>query len=154
MLDEKISLYLDTSVFGGYYDNIFERDTCFLFSKIKQDKYNVFVSDLTEIELINAPEKVRTLLHDIEFQSVVATQECKDLADKYISENVVGATSKDDCIHIATATVNKIDVLVSWNFKHIVNIPRIKNYNLVNTKNGYENLIILSPKDRALYELG
>jgi len=154
MLDEKISLYLDTSVFGGYYDKIFERDTRFLFSKIEEDKYNIFVSDLTKEELKNAPEKVKNILNCIKFQLIEVTEECKNLADKYISEKVVGETSRNDCIHIATATINKIDVLVSWNFKHIVNVPRIKNYNLVNTKNGYGNLIILSPKDEALYELG
>jgi len=154
MSDEKISLYLDTSVFGGYYDRVFERDTRFLFSKIEEDKYSVFVSDLTKEELQNAPEKVKNLLDNMIFQSIEVTEECKNLANEYIREKVVGETSRNDCIHIATATINKIDVLVSWNFKHIVNVPRIKNYNLINAKNGYGNLIILSPKDEALYELG
>jgi hypothetical protein len=53
-----------------------------------------------------------------------------------------------------SVTINNIDVLVSWNFKHIVNVPRIKGYNEINSKNGYKNLIILSPKDQVLYELG
>ncbi|MDR0518002.1 MAG: hypothetical protein LBH25_13260 [Fibromonadaceae bacterium] len=83
---EKNSLYLDTSVIGGYYDRIFERDTRFLFSKIKEDKYNVFVSDLTKEELENAPEKIRNLLNDVKFQSIEVTEECRDLAEEYIDE--------------------------------------------------------------------
>lgn len=55
-----------------------------------------------------------------------------DLADKYISEKVVGLTSLEDCRHIALATINRVDVLASWNFKHIVNLERIKGYNSVN----------------------
>ena len=62
--------------------------------------------------------------------------------------------SKEDCIHIATATINNIDVLVSWNFKHIVNIQRIRGYNTVNMKNGYRAIDIRSPKEVVIYELG
>jgi len=71
----------------------------------------------------------------------------KELADKYIAEKVVGKTSLNDCRHIALATINKVDVLASWNFKHIVNLTRIKGYNAVNLKNGYITLEIRNPKD-------
>ena len=67
-------------------------------------------------------------------------------------EKVVGETSKDDCLHIAIATINKIDLLVSWNFKHIVNFKRIRGYNAINLKNGYPSLEIRSPKDLIDYE--
>jgi len=151
---KKISLYLDTSVIGGYYDDEFKSHTQSLFKSIEEKKYDVFISDLTQKELLKAPDKVRDLLADlyIEYSIIKVSTESIELANKYLSENVVGEASKDDCIHIATATVNKIDVLVSWNFKHIVNIVRIKNYNTVNTKNGYNQLEIRSPKDEALYE--
>jgi hypothetical protein len=78
--------------------------------------------------------------------------EYEDLADEYLKEKVVGKTSRDDCIHIATATINNIDYLVSWNFKHIVNVERIKGYNSVNTKNGYKHLEIRSPKEMGVYD--
>jgi predicted nucleic acid-binding protein len=154
MVTKKISLYLDTSVVGGYYDKEFEHDTRLLFQNIKDGKYVAFISSLTLEELEAAPEKVRKLLNDLKYQPIKTTPECQDLANEYLTENVVGATSKDDCIHIATATINKIDVLVSWNFKHIVNIQRIRGYNSINIKNGYAPIEIRSPKEVLIYELG
>jgi hypothetical protein len=73
--------------------------------------------------------------------------EAIDLADKYISENVVGKTSRPDCLHIAIATLHNADVLASWNFKHIVNITRIRGYNGVNYMNGYKMLEIRTPRE-------
>lgn len=151
-LDKKISLYLDTSIFGGYFDDIFMQDTRLFFEKIKTGKYDVFISNLTQTELINAPDNVKKLLKIFEWRQLTTTPNCEFLAGEYIKENVVGATSKDDCVHIATATVNNIDILVSWNFKHIVNVERIRGYNSVNIKHGYKRLDIHSPKDLGLYD--
>lgn len=75
------------------------------------------------------------------------TDDAVNLALEYIRENVVGQTSYDDCLHIAIATISQLDLLVSWNFKHIVNVKRILGYNSVNIKNGYHILDIRSPKD-------
>ena len=74
-----------------------------------------------------------------------------ELADSYIAENVVGKTSIEDCRHIAMATIHKVDVLASWNFKHIVNLNRIKGYKSVNLKLGYALIEIRSPKDLINY---
>ncbi|MBC7493473.1 MAG: PIN domain protein, partial [Flavobacterium sp.] len=79
-------------------------------------------------------------------------EEALRLAKQYVDENVVGKTSFDDCVHIALATIHKIDILVSWNFKHIVNVYRIRGYNSVNLKNGYIQLEIRSPKEIIDYE--
>jgi len=152
MINKITSLYLDTSIFGGYYDDIFMRETRLLFEKIKTGKYNVFISDLVEKELENAPENVRKLLKDIKYQSIKVSQECRDLADEYINENVVGETNKDDCIHIATATIFNVDYLVSWNYKHIVRAEKIKGYNVVNLKNKYKQLDIHSPREMEVYD--
>lgn len=70
-----------------------------------------------------------------------------ELADSYISEGVVGKTSREDCFHIALATIHKADILVSWNFKHIVNVLRIRGYNAVNLKFGYSTIDIRSPQE-------
>jgi hypothetical protein len=86
------------------------------------------------------------------FEPILLTEEAKELADKYINENVVGRTSLDDCRHIAMATIHKVDVLASWNFKHIVNLTRIRGYNAVNLKNGYATIEIRNPKDLIIYE--
>lgn len=150
----KLRIYIDTSVIGGYFDDEFSYDTHLLFSEIQKGEYKLVISDLTEKELVNAPETVRTLLKDlnVDFDLVDVTQESIDLASEYIKERVVGQTSIDDCIHIATATINKVDLLISWNFKHIVNIQRIRGYNSINLKNGYSPLEIRSPKDLINYE--
>ena len=105
-------------------------------------------------ELVNAPEKIKQILNELDYTLIKVSDESFELADEYIQENVVGATSRGDCVHIATATINNIDILVSWNFKHIVNVQRIKGYNSINIKRGYKQLDIRSPKEVVLYELG
>jgi len=152
MSEEIMTLFLDTSVIGGYYDEKFEQDTRPLFQNIKDGKYIAFVSDLVEEELINAPERVRTALKELNCGLIEVIPEYEALADEYIKENVVGETSRDDCIHIATATINNIDILVSWNFRHIVNVQRIRGYNSINIKNGYRRLDIRTPKEVTIYD--
>lgn len=85
------------------------------------------------------------------FQRIELSEEAVKLADTYIIEKVVGKTSLEDCRHIAMATIHKVDVLASWNFKHIVNLDRIKGYNSVNMKLGYALIEIRSPKDLINY---
>jgi predicted nucleic acid-binding protein len=152
MRDKQMSLYLDTSVIGGYYDDVFMEDTRLLFENIRDGKYSVFTSNLVLEELDDAPERVKKVLRDLDYRLINITDEYEELADEYIKEKVVGETSRGDCIHIATATINNIDILVSWNFKHIVNIARIRGYNSINIKKGYRALEIRSPKDIVFYE--
>lgn len=107
-------------------------------------------SDLCELELENAPEKVRNHFMNLDkskTEFLEITEEVSNLAEEYIKEKVVGEISIDDCRHIACVTINKVDFLVSWNFKHIVNIFRIRGYNAINIKNGYGQIDIRSPKD-------
>ena len=87
---------------------------------------------------------------DAEFVEVV--DETVELASTYINEKVVGKTSFDDCLHIALATIHKADYLISWNFKHIVNVERIRGYNSVNIKLGYSTIDIRSPREFMKYE--
>lgn len=146
----KPRLYFDTSVFGGVYDKEFQFETEQLFSMVRSGEIICVYSDLTEFELENAPEKVKDHFvalpkEHIEFAEI--TEEMNELANGYINEKVVGETSIDDCRHIACATIKKVDYLVSWNFKHIVNVFRIRGYNSINIKNGYSQLDIRSPKD-------
>jgi len=147
---KKQRIYIDTSVVGGFFDIEFEKETKLLFQQLEHEEVVFVVSDLLREELKDAPERVRNLLNnysDDSFEIVTLDNEAKELANKYIAENVVGKTSLDDCRHIALATINKVDLLASWNFKHIVNLTRIKGYNSVNLKNGYQILEIRNPKD-------
>ena len=110
-----------------------------LFEKVKLGQIICVYSDLSEIELQNAPQRVRDFFADlpVEYtQLVEVTEEAYELAQKYLDEKVVGPTSADDCRHIATATINKVDYLVSWNFKHIVNVFRIRGYNSIHLRCG------------------
>lgn len=152
---KKITLYIDTSVIGGYFDVEFAKETQQLFDNLANSRYDIMYSSVTEDELLNAPKQVRDFLNTVPEnlkKRVELTEETVKLADTYIAENVVGKTSREDCFHIALATINKADVLVSWNFKHIVNILRIRGYNAVNLKLGYSQIDIRSPKDIVSYE--
>lgn len=152
---ERQRFYFDTSVFGGVYDIEFEESSIQLFEKVKLGQIICVYSDLTEGELFEAPEKVRKFFNNLEKESleiVFVNDEAVKLARRYIDENVIGKTSFDDCVHIALATIHKVDILVSWNFKHIVNIYRIRGYNSVNLRAGYKILEIRSPKDIIGYE--
>jgi hypothetical protein len=151
----KKKIYIDTSIVGGYFDEEFKEATIQLFRQFENQEIKFVVSDLLDLELINAPERVRNLLlkyPPTNFERIELTEEAIVLADRYITENVVGKTSREDCRHIALATINKVDVLASWNFKHIVNLDRIKGYNSVNLKLGYSMIEIRSPKDLLNYE--
>lgn len=112
-------------------------------------------STVTQDELENAPEKVKELVKSLKIESTEfldITHEAVDLATEYISEKVVGQTSYTDCLHIALATINRADFLISWNFKHIVNVQRIRGYNSINLKNGYRLIEIRSPREFEKYE--
>ena len=155
MKTKKLNLYIDTSVIGGYYDVEFEEETKILFDSILNNEFHVFYSSVTEDELINAPKKVRELLNLIPNENktrIELSEEAVMLGDTYIAENVVGKTSREDCFHIALATIHNADILVSWNFKHIVNVMRIRGYNAVNLKLGYSTIDIRSPKEIINYE--
>jgi len=146
----KPRLYFDTSVFGGIYDVEFQEVTIELFKMVNAGEIICVFSDLTETELENAPLKVREHFLNLPkeyIERIEVTEDAFELANQYVKEKVVGETSLDDCRHIATATINKVDFLVSWNFKHIVNVFRIRGYNSINIKNGYIQLDIRSPKD-------
>ncbi len=142
--------YFDTSVFGGLFDAEFEEETALLFERVSFGQIKCVYSNLTESELTNAPQQVRDFfqsLKDEYKEKVLVTPEALRLAQTYIDEKVVGETSLDDCIHIATALLNKVDMLVSWNFKHIVNVYRIRGYNSINLRLGHGILDIHSSKE-------
>ncbi|MCD4794061.1 MAG: hypothetical protein K8R54_12555 [Bacteroidales bacterium] len=150
-----VRIYLDTSVFGGYFEPEFEKWSIALFDKIFKQEFRVIFSEVLDGELENAPEKVRKLairIPDSTNEYVSLTDQAIYLAEQYIKEGVVGKTSRADCFHIAIATLNNVDVLVSWNFKHIVNFKRIRGYNSVNYKLGHKILDIRTPREILDYE--
>jgi predicted nucleic acid-binding protein len=150
----KQRLYIDTSVFGGFYDEEFLEFTRPLFERLQKGEFKMIFSAVTQEELTFAPENVKKLVENIKVENtefIETTDEAVDLATQYIFEKVVGQTSLPDCLHIALATINQADFLISWNFKHIVNVQRIRGYNAINIKNGYKQLEIRSPRDFMTY---
>ena len=151
----KQRIYIDTSVVGGYFDEEFKDPTQRLFKRLENNEVKFVISDLLELELLQAPKHVKELLLEFpsdRFQRIELTEEIMTLADMYISGKVVGRTSLEDCRHIALATVNRVDILASWNFKHIVNLDRIKGYNSVNLRLGYPSIEIRTPRELVSYE--
>jgi predicted nucleic acid-binding protein len=153
----KQRIYLDTSVIGGAFDEEFKQITTQLFEMTDKKKFTLVISSLTLSELDLAPTFIKDFFNKIErsnIELISASAESELLVNYYISEKVVGQTSFDDCHHIAIATISKVDILVSWNFKHIVNVFRIRGYNSVNLKLGYSQIEIRSPQDIIEYETG
>jgi hypothetical protein len=122
----------------------------------RQGRFSLVLSDVTIQELQNAPEKVKDLPTTVAPQFIdltTITEEQFLLASRYISEGALPAKSYADAQHIAIATVLKVDSLVSWNFKHMVNFFRLKQYNAINLKFGYQVIDIRTPKEVS-YEDG
>lgn len=151
---KKQRIYLDTSVFGGYFDDEFQEWTKPLFERINKGEFTILISTMLDEELEFAPENIKNLLSNLKdsfIEFLNDKDEAISLATEYINENVVGKTSYADCLHIALATIYQADLLVSWNFKHIVNVERIRGYNSINLKNGYKQLDIRSPRELMKY---
>lgn len=149
------TIYVDTSVFGGKFDSEFELWTDLFFKKVLETDILLIYSDVAEDELADAPNIVKEFVSNIPMKNLFRTkltEEAIILAEKYIEEKVVGKSSRADCYHIAMATILKADLLVSWNFKHIVNIQRIHGYNAVNLKNEYQTIEIRNPREVFNYE--
>ena len=149
-----VKVYVDTSVFGGCFDAEFEEWSNKLMEEFKLGLKVVVISDLTLKELEDAPPDVRSSVDEIpkeQKEYVILNDEARVLARHYIEEGAVSERYLVDAQHIGIATVNRVDVLVSWNFRHIVNLTRIRLYNSVNLKYGYPLLEIRSPRE-VLYE--
>ena len=144
----KQRIYLDTSVIGGYHDMEFETATRQLFKRIADNEFDVYFSEITETELANAPQQVKDVKDLIPDDCIHYTEmndEVKALALLYVEEKILGEASRNDAYHIALASVNRIDCLISWNFKHIVNYDKIKMFNAINMRFGYPLIDIRSP---------
>lgn len=145
-----MKFYVDTSVWGGYDDDEFSEWTIPFFEQAKQGKFTIILSDVTLGELYKAPELIRELPSSIPSQfleTVSLTEEQLSLAGKYVEEGVLSPKFHSDAQHIAIATVLKADSLVSWNFRHMVNFFRIRQYNFINLKFGYSTIDIRTPKE-------
>ena len=146
---EKQKIYIDTSVIGGCL-NYFNYYSDMLIDKFKDELFIPVVSKTVKDEIDDAPQLVKTKYNEILDCNAIyldITKEVDDLVLEYVNKKVVTKKYENDCYHIALATVNKIDILVSWNFKHIVNEQRVLLFNFVNKSLNYDEIIIKDPKD-------
>jgi predicted nucleic acid-binding protein len=142
-----ILIYADTSVYGGVFDDEFNEASSAFFDAVKAGGFSLVVSEVVQRELAYAPAQVVDFFQSILPQTYLTpvSQEAIDLQQSYIQEGVVTAKSLDDALHVALASVAGCDIIVSWNFKHIVNFRRIPLFNAVNTLKGYKPISIYSP---------
>ena len=148
----KPRIYVDTSVIGGCHDDEFREQSMQLFEMFRQGEAKMLLSGITLDELADAPPSVRQATSTVppEHAELLATsREAEELADAYISAGAMGGANLNDALHIALATLAKADVLVSWNFRHMVNWRRIRVCNKVNRENGYSAIDIRTPEEIA-----
>lgn len=142
------TLYLDTSVIGGYFDDEFKQATRELWRQMEARRFRFVTSVVTEYEMTGAPEHVRERYLGTFGQPervLALSEEMEDLAEAYLKQGVVPAKYEDDANHVAACTVTGIHYLVSWNFKHLVNVQREKGFNAVNLLQGYRSIRIVNP---------
>lgn len=146
---KKLRVYLDTSVIGGCFDKEFELESNRIIKNVNLGIFEGVISVITVNELIEAPDFVKDLFSDLSENLTILelNDDVVKLSNEYLNNKVVSEKYKEDALHIAFATIYNIDVLVSWNFKHIVNLNKIKQFNSINISQGYHILEIRSPKE-------
>lgn len=148
-------IYLDTSVFGGCFDSEFAFWSNGLFNDIGNGLFAPATSDIVSAELFYAPSEVKKKYQEfIRFLPDIleVTSNVEMLTDAYIGHKILSEKFKNDMLHIALASVHNIDILVSWNFKHIVHYDKIVKFNAVNLELGFRQLMILSPREVTTYD--
>ncbi len=147
---KKAKVYIDTSVFGGYFDPEFERWSKGLFLDFDKGFYQPVISELVETEISRAPEEVQDFLLNflIKHPEIIKpNQEIYDLLRGYRNKKILTPKYENDLLHIAFATYANVDVLVSWNFRHIVRFDKIQMFNSVSLEMGYKPIQIYSPRE-------
>lgn len=156
-----LTIYIENSVFGFYYDEKLENKnkmeaTKILFEQIKSGLFRALTSPLTIREISVAPnfirDKLLALIRDYGVEVVGADENEVDfLAKKYVTEKIVPEEFINDARHVAFASILKVDILVSFNFEHIVNEWNVRKFNAVNLKEGYYTLVIRTPEEVIHY---
>jgi predicted nucleic acid-binding protein len=147
-------VYVDTSVFGGVFDPEFEKESRQFFEEVKRGIFIPFVSPIVRREVLKAPPIVRAWYDDVlaYSQFIEVTDEALELMEAYLQVGIVTPKYSDDALHVALATVNRCDKIVSWNFRHIVHSEKIRFYHALNLMQGYDLIEIFSPKEVIHYD--
>jgi predicted nucleic acid-binding protein len=144
----QVRVYMDTSVFGGTQDEEFRRQSEAVIDQVDRGRYLLLISEVTLAEPSGAPAAVQRAFFELPTEHIIqvpVSDEVERLADAYLAAGVLGQARRADALHVAAVTVARADVIVSWNFKDIVNYQRIHQFNGVNALNGYPELEVRSP---------
>jgi len=146
--------YADTSVFGGVFDDGFDEASKAFFQQVKEKRFKLVISPIVQKEIELAPENVRQFFDEItESANFIAIyEEALLLRQAYLDAGIVTPKSTADALHVALATVAKCQLIVSWNFKHIVHFQKVPLYRAINTIKGYNEINIYSPPEVINYE--
>ncbi|MEF8866671.1 MAG: hypothetical protein V5A20_13015 [Salinibacter sp.] len=147
-------VYIDTSVVGGCHDEKFAPWSNVLMEDFRRGRFRPVVSDVIDADIQDAPSEVRHTyfdLLDLEHRFVETTEEAEHLANTYLKREILTPNYYDDALHIALSTVEEVDVLTSWNFKHIVHFDKIRRFNAVNLELGYKQIEIRTPQEVTSY---
>lgn len=142
--------YVDTSVFGGCFDPEFETESRRFFGLVREGRVIMLISQVVLDELADAPAPIRDWLQSFSPESVIPvplTTDIISLRDAYLESRIVSPRYVDDATHVAAATAARADALVSWNFKHIVRVDKMRAYNQVNLQSGFGILSIVTPQE-------
>jgi hypothetical protein len=144
-----VRVYADTSVYGGVHDDEFREFSEAFFERVRGGRYRLLTSPLVFAELQDAPRAVQDWYEQFEplFEQVDVDAEALTLRDAYLAAQVVTARSAEDALHVTLASVHNAELIVSWNFRHMVNYDRIRGYNAVNLLNGYREVDIRTPRE-------
>ncbi len=150
---KKKRVYVDTSVFGGVFDEEFGNASFIFFDQIKKGEFSIVTSPVVIDEISLAPIEVKRLYKNLQqFVEVIEiSNEVLDLRDAYLRAKIVTKKYSNDALHVAFATISECSIIVSWNFKHIVNFEKITLYNAINLINGYKQVAIHSPMEVIKY---
>ena len=151
---KKIRVYADTSVFGGIFDEEFEKHSIIFFEQIKNNQFDLVTSAVVQAETQKAPQKVEDFFIEmLGYAEIIdITDEAIRLRNAYLDSHIVLPKHSNDALHVALATISNCDVVVSWNFKHIVHFEKIPLYNAVNILQGFHQITIYSPMEVIQYE--
>jgi hypothetical protein len=149
-----LRVYVDTSVIGGCFDPEFAPWSNGLVRDFQEGRFLPIVSEVVAAELELAPATVKAKwseILDLAPELLAITEEATALTASYAERGALPERFRNDMLHIALATVADVDVLVSWNFKHIVRLEKIRLFNAVNLELGYKPLQIYSPREVTNY---
>ncbi|MBN1441555.1 MAG: PIN domain-containing protein [Planctomycetes bacterium] len=151
---KRLRIYVDTSVFGGCFDPEFAEWSNALMDDFRSGRAALVISDVTIGEVAMAPERVREIFSELLeiADDLAVTAEALELLRAYESHGILASRFRNDMLHIAIATVAEVDVVVSWNFRHIVRLDKIRHFNAVSLELGYKPLTIYSPREVASHE--